>query len=572
MAMTSTQDDDPFYGSDDELPSLDALLTRIPGRIKQQLSQPKPISKHIPKNAIWIELEDDDSSVENQTTDKEDFIYDLSDAEPEKAIPALVKGEVRKRWQSSSERFGDDDLKGEGKRPSRSLGQSISTQKPKSQEVDIRSRKTTNTKNNVPSRIESQASIKQPRGPSETSNGASRNTISNASGSTSRLPQSQTSTSERSRYNSQGGPLTQHPRSVSPSRSRITKSSRQPQLPKHQEGKDIIRPLSELLPGIQDGLGANTLRFPIIPPKESKQKKLGSPHRDIHAKEAPQGLVIDTVRLQEFDDEWDESEMDRKTKSSTRSTVPKSPSKRQTKKSFDAKKSQLAIDFLQQLDTQITHGKVGELTQSTGGVKIVWSNTLKTTAGRANWKRETIISKHIGDSAKADVKQYRHHSSIELSEKVIDDELRLLNVIAHEFCHLANFMINGITDNPHGKEFKVWAAKCTQLFGSQGIKVTTKHSYEIDFKYVWTCTACGCEYKRHSKSIDPKRHRCGACKASLEQTKPTPRQTPTGQLSEYQLFVKEQMKIVKSEHPNSPQKEIMGIIAERWTKVNSKDV
>ncbi|OPB36966.1 hypothetical protein A0O28_0060460 [Trichoderma guizhouense] len=570
--MTSTQDDDPFYGSDDELPSLDALLTRIPGRIQQQLSQPKPISKHIPKNAIWIELEDDDSSVENQTTDKEDFIYDLSDAEPEKAIPALVKGEVRKRWQSSSERFGDDDLKGEGKRPSRPLGQSISTQKPKSQEVDIRSRKTTNAKNNVPSRIESQASIKQPRGPSETRNGASKNTISNGSGSASRLPQSQTSTSERSRYNSQGGPLTQHPRSVSPSRSRITKSSRQPQLPKHQEGKDIIRPLSELLPDIQDGLGANTLRFPIIPPKESKQKKLVSPHREIHTKEAPQGLVIDTVRLQEFDDEWDESEMDRKTKSSTRSTVPKSPSKRQTKKSFDAIKSQLAIDFLQQLDTQITHGKVGELTQSTGGVKIVWSNTLKTTAGRANWKRETIISWHTGDSAEADVKQYRHHSSIELSEKVIDDELRLLNVIAHEFCHLANFMINGITDNPHGKEFKVWAAKCTQLFGSQGIKVTTKHSYEIDFKYVWTCTACGCEYKRHSKSIDPKRHRCGACKASLEQTKPTPRQTPTGQLSEYQLFVKEQMKVVKSENPNSAQKEIMGIIAERWTKVKSKDV
>ncbi|EHK23218.1 uncharacterized protein TRIVIDRAFT_16124, partial [Trichoderma virens Gv29-8] len=242
-------------------------------------------------------------------------------------------------------------------------------------------------------------------------------------------------------------------------------------------------------------------------------------------------------------------------------------SKKQTKKSFDARKSQLAIDFLQQLDAQITHGKIAELTQSTGGVKIVWSNTLKTTAGRANWKRETVVPKHTGDSANVDVKQYRHHSSIELSEKVIDDELRLLNVIAHEFCHLANFMINGIRDNPHGKEFKVWAAKCSQMYGSQGINVTTKHTYEIDFKYVWTCTACGCEYKRHSKSIDPKRHRCGACKALLEQTKPTPRQTPTSQLSEYQLFVKEQMKVVKSEHPNSPQKEIMRIIAERWAKV-----
>ena len=33
---------------------------------------------------------------------------------------------------------------------------------------------------------------------------------------------------------------------------------------------------------------------------------------------------------------------------------------------------------------------------------------------------------------------------------------RLLNVLAHEYCHLANFMISNIRDNPHGKEFKEW--------------------------------------------------------------------------------------------------------------------
>ncbi|GFP55135.1 HMG box-containing protein C19G7.04 [Trichoderma asperellum] len=251
-----------------------------------------------------------------------------------------------------------------------------------------------------------------------------------------------------------------------------------------------------------------------------------------------------------------------------RSKVPETSSpKKQTKKSFDAKKGQLATDFLRQLDAQITNGKIGELTETTGGVKIVWSKTLKTTAGRASWKRETVSSKQTKDGISVEVKQYRHHSSIELAEKVIDDEQRLLNVIAHEFCHLANFMINGIKDNPHGKEFKVWAAKCSNLFGSQGIKVTTKHTYEIDFKYVWTCTACSCEYKRHSKSIDPKRHRCGSCKALLEQTKPAPRQGSTaGKLSDYQLFVKEQMKIVRTENPDSQQKDVMKIIADKWAK------
>ncbi|KAH6606297.1 hypothetical protein Trco_005450 [Trichoderma cornu-damae] len=252
---------------------------------------------------------------------------------------------------------------------------------------------------------------------------------------------------------------------------------------------------------------------------------------------------------------WDEPHVPRKT-SPAQSNVPKTaPAPKQTKKSFDAKKCQLATDFLQQLDAHITHGKIGELTESTGGVKIVWSNTLKTTAGRANWRRESVKSKPTSDNGRMDEKQYRHHSTIELAEKIIDDEQRLFNVIAHEFCHLANFMISGVTDNPHGKEFKVWAGKCSQLFGSQGVKVTTKHTYEIDFKYVWTCTACGCEYKRHSKSIDPQRHRCGAL----------PRQTPA--LSEYQVFVKEQMKIVKGENPSSPQKEIMRMIADKWAKV-----
>ncbi|KAJ4292916.1 hypothetical protein N0V88_005579 [Collariella sp. IMI 366227] len=75
-----------------------------------------------------------------------------------------------------------------------------------------------------------------------------------------------------------------------------------------------------------------------------------------------------------------------------------------------------------------------------------------------------------------------HHASIELAEKVISDSHRLLNVLAHEFCHLANFMVSNITTNPHGKEFKAWAAKVSAAFGDRGVQVTTKHSYEIDFK------------------------------------------------------------------------------------------
>lgn len=235
-------------------------------------------------------------------------------------------------------------------------------------------------------------------------------------------------------------------------------------------------------------------------------------------------------------------------------------SARQTRKNFEAAKCDTAAAFLKELDDTITGGRLAELAASTGGVKLKWNNKLNTTAGRANWRRETVRS---GAADRAEV-QHRHHASIDISEKVIDNEHRLLNVIAHEFCHLANFMISGITGNPHGKEFKAWASKCSKAFSERGIEVTTKHSYDIDFKYVWHCSDCKLEYKRHSKSIDPGRHRCGACTGTLQQIKPLPRAGGPGKASEYQIFVRDQMKVVRAENPKVPQKEIMRLVAEKW--------
>ena len=57
---------------------------------------------------------------------------------------------------------------------------------------------------------------------------------------------------------------------------------------------------------------------------------------------------------------------------------------------------------------------------------------------------------------------------------------RLVNVLAHEYCHLANFMISGIKNNPHGKEFKEWSvAPCFALsvpFGSLALLLETNFS------------------------------------------------------------------------------------------------
>lgn len=195
--------------------------------------------------------------------------------------------------------------------------------------------------------------------------------------------------------------------------------------------------------------------------------------------------------------------------------------------SFDAKKGRLAEDFLCVLDDAAADGGVRRLAEPTGGVKIIWSKTLKTTAGRAHWKGERMRPSS-SSSSESDGPRYRHHAMIELAERIIDNEDRLLNTLAHEYCHLANYMISNVHKNPHGPSFKQWGRKCSDamsdhpVYGGR-ITVTTKHNYKIDWKYVWACEGCTVTYGRHSKSIDTTRSRCGACAGHLVQIKPKPR-------------------------------------------------
>ncbi|TKA44329.1 hypothetical protein B0A54_05072 [Friedmanniomyces endolithicus] len=247
---------------------------------------------------------------------------------------------------------------------------------------------------------------------------------------------------------------------------------------------------------------------------------------------------------------------------------PQSPTKRTkadvaAKKDWESRKHEVAKAFIDELDQRITASQVLELTASTGGVHFVWSKTLNTTAGRANWRRETTKTRQLDGSITV---THKHHASIELAEKVIDDEERLLNVVAHEFCHLANFIVSGIKDQPHGKQFKEWGGLCTRVFGPRGVEVTTKHSYRIEYKYIWQCSDCGAEFKRHSKSIDPKRHTCGTCRSKLLQIKPVPRKgngegAPTG----YAAYVKKHFADVKAALPaGASQKEVMEAVGRRY--------
>jgi predicted SprT family Zn-dependent metalloprotease len=343
------------------------------------------------------------------------------------------------------------------------------------------------------------------------------------------------------------------------------------------EGKETLQFSNNALPGVNPRGRSN-----VTPPSSSHktQKRLLSPKKGPRIPMTPHRPSMDAFWDPDVINDWNEEYSPRKTPKTQYRTgdggleigIQTSPSKnklmrnaktQEAKKSFASKKHGIAENFLRELDAKITDGKVSEMAALTGGIRIIWSKKLNTTAGRANWKRETMRSTTRDADGKPETKiAYRHHASIELAEKVIDDEERLLNVIAHEFCHLANFMVSGIRNNPHGKEFKGWAGKCSQQFGARGIHVTTKHSYDIDYKYIWECTNCGTEFKRHSKSIDPSKHQCGSCKSKLVQIKPMPRANAV--MNEYQVFVKENMKKVKEQNPGSPQKKIMTMVGKMY--------
>lgn len=99
------------------------------------------------------------------------------------------------------------------------------------------------------------------------------------------------------------------------------------------------------------------------------------------------------------------------------------------------------------------------------------------------------------------------------------------------------------------------------------------------------------EYERHSRSVDPKRHTCGACKGRLVQIRPAVRKAGgakatggeageavdggdggQGGQSAYQKFVKEQFKVVREElGMKSPMKDVMKEVGARYRSLKGQE-
>jgi predicted SprT family Zn-dependent metalloprotease len=103
-------------------------------------------------------------------------------------------------------------------------------------------------------------------------------------------------------------------------------------------------------------------------------------------------------------------------------------------------------------------------------MKLIWNSKLTATGG--------YCKNSIKDQT----------SQIELSTKVCDTPERMRDVLAHEMCHAATFLLNGILDG-HGSIWKNWAARVNFTF-KQIPKITVYHSYQIKKKFIYKCQRC----------------------------------------------------------------------------------
>lgn len=150
-------------------------------------------------------------------------------------------------------------------------------------------------------------------------------------------------------------------------------------------------------------------------------------------------------------------------------------------------------------------------------IEIVWSQRLTASVG--------MFACRQGPRTFSPLAMTNRHREIRLSLPLFEQlaartpyaEQELLNTLAHEMIHQWQFDV--LKHRPdHGSEF---LRKMTQINRSGEVAVTTYHSLEKEVialsKFAWRCQNCGRLYRRHRRTIQPKRHHCGSCRGQLQE-------------------------------------------------------
>ncbi|KAI7960734.1 hypothetical protein MJO29_005802 [Puccinia striiformis f. sp. tritici] len=271
--------------------------------------------------------------------------------------------------------------------------------------------------------------------------------------------------------------------------------------------------------------------------KSSPPKPVPSPQREvkeIDTTKKTKSKVTDTPKIKSIkvaDKETDTQKTksikvtDKETKSKPKTgkgtdTEPTKKVRASTKKppkeidtSFPKIREKLAQDLLIELNAKVFKN------QLPSSIELIWSKRLNSTAGRAH----LMSVKDPNTGAKG------YKIKVELALKVVDNLYKLRTTLAHELCHVACWVIDHQLKENHGRFFKAWGHRVHSVM--KDITITTKHNYDIDYKFKWMCCKDDCDrqFGRHSDSIKPARQRCicgGSLRAILRNGKPVLKPDP----------------------------------------------
>ena len=228
---------------------------------------------------------------------------------------------------------------------------------------------------------------------------------------------------------------------------------------------------------------------------------------------------------------------------STSKSVPGTPA---YKREFNKKREQTVSELFQLFNKTVFGNQLPD------DLQITWNKRMTKTAGFCYYSKSLNARK----------------CRIELSDKVIDSPERIRDTLIHELCHAATWLINGVQAG-HGPQWKSWAKKANHVHPDLPV-ISRCHQYEIHTKYTYKCNECGTEFGRHSKSIDPSKHRCGKCGGIPELLQNPSTSSAPKTPNAFSMFVKENFGSVKKSNPGKSHREVMRIISDKFQESKKK--
>lgn len=146
-------------------------------------------------------------------------------------------------------------------------------------------------------------------------------------------------------------------------------------------------------------------------------------------------------------------------------------------------------------------------------IPIEWSRRLTSSAGMFVCRvgpRHTHAQNTIDQTRRRCIKL----SSVLLPMQNLGLDRETMTTLAHEMIHQWQYDVLKRRPN-HGQDFRRMMARMNQ----NGLGITIYHSLGKEVaalaKYAWRCQQCGSIYRRQRRTIQPRRHLCGACRGPL---------------------------------------------------------